>query len=301
MPLKSGGVFAVARGIFDHPFFKDEPFTEREAWLWLCGQAAWKATRVRVGKALVDLKRGQCAYSTRFLAGRWKWKEPRVRRFLSRLKTDAMIVADTDAHATRITICNYNEFQKVSLPRDAATDAASDAQTTQQRRKEESIEYREEDILSGTGVPDPDQKKGSRTRYPADFDAAWLAYPRTQNMSKAEALPEWRKLSAEDRTAVLQSIPAYRQFLKTKPDLETIHFVRYLKKRRFDGFVEAGSSTATDDDWLKKLQFGREKREWATGEWGPAPGQPACQIPAHLLQPGDGVGWSEWKRPTTTN
>lgn len=164
--------------------------------------------------------------------------------------------------------------------------------------------FREEDKssspLSGTDVPDDVPAKSSRKTYPADFEAAWLAYPTTRNMSKAEALPEWRKLSVEDRAAVLQSIPGYIQFLKTKPDLETIHFVRYLKKRRFDGFVEAASSTATD--WPKVLRFCRDNSQWSTAEWGAPPGHPACQIPKHLLLPDDGVGWSEWKpNATTTN
>jgi hypothetical protein len=76
----------------------------------------------------------------------WGWSESRVRRFLKRLKTDAMIDAATDAGVTVITICNYNRYQRVSLPSDAATDARSDTVATQQRRKLEDREYKEEQI-----------------------------------------------------------------------------------------------------------------------------------------------------------
>lgn len=104
------GVFAVSRGVFDHAFFSPEPYTEREAWLWLVGNAAWKPKRVRIGSTMIDLQRGQCAYAERFMAEKWKWPKTRVHRFLERLKTEAMIEPQPDRAATRITICNYDKF-----------------------------------------------------------------------------------------------------------------------------------------------------------------------------------------------
>lgn len=152
--MSERGVFAVDRGLFDHPSFADEPFTEREAWIWLIKEAAWRDRKVRVGRGVVTLARGQCAASTRFMADRWKWSEARVRRFLNRLKTDALITTDIDAQATRITICKYNEYQRVSLPRDADIDALNDGEQTQNRRKQEDREYIEDkkDTPSGATV-----------------------------------------------------------------------------------------------------------------------------------------------------
>lgn len=46
--MSERGVFAVDRGVWDHPMFADEPFTEREAWLWMVSAAAWMSKRVRV-------------------------------------------------------------------------------------------------------------------------------------------------------------------------------------------------------------------------------------------------------------
>lgn len=130
----SGGVFAVARNIFEHPKFAQEPFTEREAWIWLIREAAWRKRTVRVGKKVCEVDRGQLVSTTRFMASKWQWSEAKVRRFLKSLKSDAMIDAVSDALATQITICNYDEYQKVSLPSDAVSDAVSDALATQQRR-----------------------------------------------------------------------------------------------------------------------------------------------------------------------
>lgn len=130
----SGGVFAVARNIFEHPKFSQEPFTEREAWIWLIREAAWRKRTVRVGKKVCELERGQLASTMRFMANKWQWSEAKVRRFLKSLKSDAMIDAVSDALATQITICNYDEYQKVSLPSGASPDAVSGALATQPRR-----------------------------------------------------------------------------------------------------------------------------------------------------------------------
>lgn len=134
------GVFALARGIFDHPVFKPEPFTEVQAWVWLIENAVWQDTRVRAGKAVLDLKRGQLAYATRFLATKWRWKsEGRVRRFLDRLKNEAMIEVLTTHEATRITICNYDKWQFGRRTDVSETDARADAVPTRERRKEEEL------------------------------------------------------------------------------------------------------------------------------------------------------------------
>lgn len=142
-------MFAVDRGVFDHPKLCDrKPLTKLEAWLWLISSAAWKPISRRLSGRVIELERGQLAASTRFLADRWRWKEPRVRRFLNLLKTDAAGDAEidtaTDAGITVITIRKYNRYQRVSLPTDATVDtrvnAAADAAATRDRRKEEDIE-----------------------------------------------------------------------------------------------------------------------------------------------------------------
>jgi len=39
--------------------------------------------RVRIGKSIIDLKRGQCAFATRFLAAKWLWAHSKVVRYLT--------------------------------------------------------------------------------------------------------------------------------------------------------------------------------------------------------------------------
>jgi hypothetical protein len=134
---KAHGVFAVHRSVFDHPIFPPEKFSEREAWLWLIGAAAWKPSRVRAGRALVDLERGQLAFATRFLANRWRWTEARVRRFLKKLQGDAMIAISATHEMTHITICNYDKYAFGRRADERDDDAPEEGPPSHRRRKEE--------------------------------------------------------------------------------------------------------------------------------------------------------------------
>lgn len=212
--MSERGVFAVDRGIWDHPSFANEPLTEREAWQWLIGEASFKDRTKRIGSVVLKLERGQVAASLRFMADKWQWSEARVRRFLKRLKTDAMIDAASDAGITVITVCNYNKYQRVSLPRDAVNDAQSDAAATQQRRKVEDTEDKETDILEGaraSAVP------AISDGWPADYrEQFWQRYPNKVGKPKALA-----KLDGIRRRAVLvdftEIIAGLDRYIRTKP------------------------------------------------------------------------------------
>lgn len=126
------GYYAVYRGVFDHPLFAREPYTEGQAWVWLMGEAAWQPRRVRVGRGVFSLDRGQCAFALRFLAEKWQWSVSRVRGFLQRLVADAMISVNPTRDATLITICNYDEYQ----PGANTEQHADGTPTARQRHKE---------------------------------------------------------------------------------------------------------------------------------------------------------------------
>ena len=125
--MAAGGYFIVYREIFDHPIFAPEPYTEREAWLWLICAAAWEPCAVRVGTVRVDIKRGELIHSLRFMARKWRWTDSRVRRFLGRLQSDAMIDAQTTHQSTHLTICNYSKYQDHRRTDRRTNDAPIDA------------------------------------------------------------------------------------------------------------------------------------------------------------------------------
>jgi hypothetical protein len=162
--MSERGVFAIDRSAWEHDFLADDqPFSRREAWFWLVSEAAWKPHRRRIAGKVIELDRGQYVGSLRFIASKWHWSEPRVRRFLSGLISEGMVDAKADAGVTVITICNYDKYQRVSLPTDAKPESDDDAEATQERRKVEDKENKE---ITPTSLRSVGERAKRGTRLP---------------------------------------------------------------------------------------------------------------------------------------
>ena len=105
------GTINISRDLWDDTAFAHEPFSEREAWVWMIAEASWKARARRVGDYVVSLERGQLAHSTRFMAETFGWTHSKARRFLDRLERLGMIERKTGTGVSVITICNYDKYQ----------------------------------------------------------------------------------------------------------------------------------------------------------------------------------------------
>ena len=183
------GVFAVSREIWGHPVFAPEPYTEREAWLWLVGAAVWKASRVRAGRKVVALERGQLVFSERFLVVKWRWSKTRVRRFLERLKNEAMVCLLADREATRITICNYDKYAFAGTTRRPRSGPETGPPADHSRTKEEREELNkeEEDTASGKYV----FESGVIRLTDRDFNKWRDAFPNIDLKAELLSLTEW--------------------------------------------------------------------------------------------------------------
>lgn len=147
------GVFAVARSIFDDPDFADEPLTQREAWLWIISEAAFKARRVRGPGGPVDLERGEFCHSVRFMATAWSWSKSRVDRFLDMLENRDMLRDTSRGGAKVYSVCNYNKFQVVGIPGEADHGTACGTEAGHERDKREERKKEEEDTSFGSKDP----------------------------------------------------------------------------------------------------------------------------------------------------
>jgi len=281
--MSERGVFAVDRGIWDHPLFADEGFSEREAFIWLVGQASFKPRRVRVGSTFIEVGRGQLVHSLRFMAQKWKWPEPRVRRFLKRLKSDAAIDADSDAGQTRITICNYDAYQKVSLPADAPNDAPSDAPATQHRRKEEDKENTKS-LFEPAAIP-PQPKVTTEK-----FEEFRKAYPKREGADpKDTARKRFAAAvkSGEDPDAIIAGARAFAAAEAKRGNIGSRfipHSASWLNRRGWEDVVELPFApppppppAEQDALWRRRLTIWRETGDW-NGHWGNHPETPGFQV-----------------------
>jgi hypothetical protein len=147
---KEGGTFSVARAIWDDADFPNQPFTEREAWLWLISAATWKEQTIRGPYGPISLERAEFCFAVRFLAEKWQWPKSTVHDFLGRLKGRKSIVPlkklDTHPNGLQVyLIRKYNDFQFGS---DHSPDANPDTRRTRagrnkgRRRRRRSIRVR---------------------------------------------------------------------------------------------------------------------------------------------------------------
>lgn len=225
--MSERGFIAIDRGIFEHPFFAREPFTEREAWVWMIAEAAWRPCQVRIGRTKIDLDRGQLAFSTRFVAIRWRWSESRVRRFLKRIGPetnrrtgDALASTLATRDATVVTICNYEKWQSLRRTGDAQTDAPPDAKATQRRTNNQ-----EPDISPSLRSGETRARPGCRLAADWMPDSEDLAFARTllpdQNITteRDRFRDHWH--SANGATAVKRDwSAAWRNWCRRAADMQ---------------------------------------------------------------------------------
>jgi hypothetical protein len=239
--MSERGVFAVDRGLFDHDCFADEPFTEREAWVWLISEASWRARVRRVGRVVVDLKRGQLAASLRFLADKWQWNKDAVDRYLARLRGRDMIATDSATGINIITICNYDVYQRTSLP--DATAAATEPETDL-RQTCDKTEY----------IKNIEEKKDIRavalaTR-PSDdlFDEFWKVYPKRDGANPKEpARKRFRAAvrSGADPPAIIAAARRYADECRAKQQERTPYVAQamtWLNQQRWGDYAASNDA-----------------------------------------------------------
>ena len=153
------GTVMISRDLFDHCAFRDAPFSEREAWLWIIMEAAWKPRQRRIGHIVISIDRGQLAVSVRFMADAWGWTAAKVQRYVERLKKLEMISAETDTGLTVITVCNYDKFQTKAKASD--TGPIQDRYRTDTNEKKEVIREEGKEVEREANAS-PKTKRGSR-------------------------------------------------------------------------------------------------------------------------------------------
>lgn len=103
--------YAMQRGWMEHPIFRKERYTRREAWCWLIEHACWRETPFNNNGVAFVLARGELCTSLRDLAKAWRWSKSGVERFISCLKHAAMIGTRTGTGRMVIKVVNYSRFQ----------------------------------------------------------------------------------------------------------------------------------------------------------------------------------------------
>ncbi len=105
------GWIKLHRCITDHWIYQEKPFSRFQAWVDLLLLANHKDNKTVLGSKIIDVERGSFVTSELKLMDRWGWSKSKVRKFLTLLENDKMIVKKSDSKKTTITIVNYSFYQ----------------------------------------------------------------------------------------------------------------------------------------------------------------------------------------------
>lgn len=174
------GMVRISRALWDDAAFNADVFSEREAWIWMICQASFKPHQRRIGRAVVDLQRGQLAGSVRFFAEAWGWSKSRVHRFFDRLVKRDMIGTQSGTGVLVITLCKYDEYQAPIAAR--GTEAGQDAG----QKRDRSGTKENKGIINGKEDTIVSSRRG--TRLPSDWrlPMAWGEWAVEQGCSSDE-------------------------------------------------------------------------------------------------------------------
>ncbi|SEG61203.1 hypothetical protein [Bosea lathyri] len=298
--MSERGVFAVDRGIWEHPTLAEPgPYSLREAWIWLLSQAAWKPHRKRVGSATIEIGRGQVAHSYRFISEAWGWKLGKVQRFLGRLKTDTMIDTRSDTGVLVISICNYDKYQRVSLPGDTPSDTPADTLPIHDRYKVEDKENKELDNTSDLAGKSTEAKQpiGKPSKAASDdaFERFRAAYPKRKGVdprANAKKRFDAKVKGGADPERIIAGAKAFAA-AEAKRGAEGTEFIPHSAtwlnrdgwEDHFDAPGTVGATAADDvESWrIPVANWRNDPTSWTSHAWGPAPGEPGSAVSTTIL------------------
>lgn len=141
------GWIKLHRSIKDHWLYtEDRVFSKFEAWNDILLSVNFADAKQVIKGKIYNIKRGESTMSLDTWAKRWNWDKSKVRRFLTLLQSDGMIVLNSDNITTHLSVCNYASYQDERNADETQMKRrrnADDIQTTPIKEEEERKEEKE--------------------------------------------------------------------------------------------------------------------------------------------------------------
>ena len=135
------GWIKISRDIQSHWIYQDPQ--KLKWWLDLLLLANFEDKDVVIKFKVFRCKRGQLLYSLKTLSQRWNVSKTVVNNFLEMLRKQNMIETENETVSTRITICNYETYQRNENANETQTKRKRNANETQQSTTKEYKEIKE--------------------------------------------------------------------------------------------------------------------------------------------------------------
>ncbi len=122
-------------------------------------------------------------------------------------------------------------------------------------------------------------KVKGKPAYTPEFENFWQAYPPRFNSSKLDAFTAWQRLDDEDRALIMEVMPTFITWARTKEEKHLPHASTWINGRRFETIrrpATVPSLSAPQVDWAKAKRIFEATGRWAA-ELGPEPGAPGSR------------------------
>jgi len=107
------GWINLHRSSMDHWLYRTKkPKTYREAWEDILMLVNYEDNKDFIRGQLYECKRGQSLLSLDSWAKQFNWTKQQVRTFFSLLQKDEMLTLEGLQYTTRLTVCNYDKYQR---------------------------------------------------------------------------------------------------------------------------------------------------------------------------------------------
>ncbi len=123
------GKITISKRLRRHAVWDQEPACYGKAWVDLLLLANDAPRAVTIHGEMIQLQRGQLAWSQRRLEMEWKRSDFWVKRFLKYCQDETMILLDVTRRRTIITILNYEAYNPLISRTDLDTDLDSEHRT----------------------------------------------------------------------------------------------------------------------------------------------------------------------------
>jgi hypothetical protein len=148
------GWIKLHRSIKDHWLYtEDRVFSKFEAWNDILLSVNFADAKQVIKGKIYNIKRGESTMSLETWAKRWNWDKSKVRRFLTLLQSDGMIVVNSDNITTHLSVCNYASYQDERNAKETQVKRkrnADEIQTTPIKEEEKQQEQQEGKFVKPT-------------------------------------------------------------------------------------------------------------------------------------------------------
>jgi hypothetical protein len=242
--FQTKGYIKLYREINNNDLWLLEPFTKAQAWVDLLLLTNYKRGLIEVKNgSIVPVERGECGYSMKALAERWKWSRKKVAHFIKFLNKAEMVQQKIVENHSIITITNYELYQG--------------EQQTEQQNDPQNEQQNEQQILQQTEQQTEQQKNTNNKDNKVNKDNKEEEEKRKNFVAKSF----FQKLFTEDEEIkeFISLKDLFIEFLEYKTAIKKQYKTENSVRKAFMDFVRLSQN---DENYARALVDNAIARGW---------------------------------------